>query len=69
MQTLLARGIHTRRGVMCAHREPAYRDLPLRRPLPVSERIEDRSVILPLYPELTEVDQDRVIAALAEILR
>ena len=69
MQTLLARGIHTRRGVMCAHREPAYRDLPLRRPLPVSEIIEDRSVILPLYPELTEGDQDRVIAALAEILQ
>jgi len=69
MQTLLARGIHTRRGVMCAHREPAYRELPLRRPLPVSEIIEDRSVILPLYPELTERDQDRVIAALAEILR
>ncbi|MCX5889990.1 MAG: DegT/DnrJ/EryC1/StrS family aminotransferase [Deltaproteobacteria bacterium] len=69
MQTLLARGIQTRRGVMCAHREPAYRDLPLRRPLPVSEIIEDRSVILPLYPELTEGDQDRVIATLTEILR
>lgn len=69
MQALLARGIHTRRGVMCAHREPAYRDLPLRWPLPVSEILEDRSVILPLYPELTEADQDRVIAALTEILR
>jgi dTDP-4-amino-4,6-dideoxygalactose transaminase len=68
MQTLLARGIHTRRGVMCAHREPAYRDLPLRAPLPVSELLQDRSVILPLYPDLTEADQDRVIAALAEIL-
>ena len=69
MQTLLARGIHTRRGVMCAHREPAYRDLPLRAPLPVSELLQDRSVILPLYPDLTERDQDRVIAALAEILQ
>jgi dTDP-4-amino-4,6-dideoxygalactose transaminase len=28
MQALLARGIHTRRGVMCAHREPAYQDCP-----------------------------------------
>jgi len=69
MQALLARGIHTRRGVMCAHREPAYRDLPLRQPLPVSERIEDRGVVLPLYPGLGEADQGRVIAALAEILQ
>ncbi len=69
MQALLAQGIHTRRGVMCAHREPAYRDLPLRRPLPVSELLQDRSVILPLYPDLTEADQDRVITALREILR
>ncbi len=69
MQALLARGIHTRRGVMCAHREPAYRDLPLRQPLPVSERIEDRGVVLPLYPGLGEADQGRVIASLAEILQ
>jgi perosamine synthetase len=69
MQALLARAIHTRRGTMCAHREPAYRDLPLRQPLPMSERLQDRSAILPLYPELTEADQDRVIVALREILR
>jgi perosamine synthetase len=69
MQALLARGIHTRRGVMCAHREPAYRDLPRRHPLPVSELLQDRSIILPLYPEMTEAEQDRVMAALADILQ
>ncbi len=53
---------------MCAHREPAYRDLTLTTPLPVSELLQDRSIILPLYPELTEEDQDRVIAALRKIL-
>jgi perosamine synthetase len=68
MQALLTRSIHTRRGVMCAHREPAYRDLPLRHPLPVSELLQDRSIILPLYPGMAEADQDRVIAALREIL-
>jgi len=68
MQTLLARGIHTRRGVMWAHREPAYRDLPLRHPLPVSEYLQDRSIILPLYPEMTAAEQDHVIAVLWEIL-
>jgi dTDP-4-amino-4,6-dideoxygalactose transaminase len=69
MQALLARGIHTRRGVMCAHREPAYAALPLRFPLPVSEYLQDHSVILPLYPGLTDADQDRVMAALHEVIR
>jgi dTDP-4-amino-4,6-dideoxygalactose transaminase len=67
MQALLARGIHTRRGVMCAHREPAYRDWPLRHPLPVSELLQDAAVILPLYPEMTDPDQDRVMDALMKI--
>jgi dTDP-4-amino-4,6-dideoxygalactose transaminase len=69
MQALLAQGIHTRRGVMCAHREPAYGELPLRYPLPVSEYLQDHSIILPLYPDMTDAEQDQVIAALHEILR
>jgi dTDP-4-amino-4,6-dideoxygalactose transaminase len=68
MQALLDRGIHTRRGVMCAHREPAYRDLFLAHALPVSEFLQDRSIILPLYPEMTAAEQDRVLAALEEVL-
>ncbi len=68
MQALLSRGIHTRRGVMCAHREPAYKNLPLCQPLPVSELLQDRSVILPLYPDMTQADQERVIAALEDLL-
>jgi dTDP-4-amino-4,6-dideoxygalactose transaminase len=68
MQALLNRGIRTVRGVMCAHREEAYAGSPLRFPLPVSERLQDRSVIIPLYPGLTDGDQDRVISALGEVL-
>jgi dTDP-4-amino-4,6-dideoxygalactose transaminase len=68
MQALLSRGIHTRRGVMCAHREPAYRDVTLRQPLPVSEYLQDHSIILPSYPDMTDAEQDQVIAALREIL-
>jgi len=68
MQALKARGIDTRRGVMCAHREPAYHDMPLRFPLPVSEMLQDRSLILPLYPEMTEEEQERVVSALREVL-
>jgi dTDP-4-amino-4,6-dideoxygalactose transaminase len=69
MEALLAREIRTVRGVMCAHREPAYASLPPARPLPVSELLQDRSIILPLFPEMTDRDQERVITALKEILR
>ncbi len=68
MQALLSRGIHTRRGVMCAHREPAYRDLPPGRPLPVSEYLQDRSIILPLFPGMTDAELGQVVAALKEVL-
>ncbi|MDI6854453.1 MAG: DegT/DnrJ/EryC1/StrS family aminotransferase [Deltaproteobacteria bacterium] len=68
LQSLKALGIDTRRGVMCAHREPAYQDLPPRFPLPVSEMLRDRSIILPLYPDMTEPEQERVVAALLDSL-
>jgi dTDP-4-amino-4,6-dideoxygalactose transaminase len=79
MQRMLDLGIATRRGVMCAHREPAYppdtwtcrpagRDCDCApgtcRLLAESERAQDHGVILPLYHQMTEADQDRVIAAL-----
>lgn len=64
MQQMLDQGIATRRGIQCAHREDSYRDLPLRRPLPHSEQAQDRCILLPLYPELTEVEQARVADAL-----
>ena len=67
MQRLLDAGVATRRGVMCAHREPAYppgtwRSAPggLRH----SEEAQDRCVILPLYPKLPDDDQDYVVEAL-----
>lgn len=68
MEGLKARGVDSRRGVMCAHREGAYRDLPLRFPLPVSEYLQDHAIILPLFPDLTEAEQERVITAVTEVL-
>lgn len=65
MQFMLDEGIATRRGVMCSHREPAYRDTPLRAPLPQSEHAQERCIILPLYHQMTEDDYSRV----AQILR
>jgi dTDP-4-amino-4,6-dideoxygalactose transaminase len=70
MQALLDQGISTRRGVMCAHREPAYRTAPWRAgtTLVESERAQDEAVILPLHHEMPEADQARVVAALRAAL-
>ena len=56
--------ISARRGIMAAHRQPPYRDLAPEGSLPNTERLTDNTLILPLYHELTEVDQDRIIAVL-----
>jgi dTDP-4-amino-4,6-dideoxygalactose transaminase len=36
--------------------------------LPVSEYLQDHSIILPSYPDMTDAEQDRVVAALRKIL-
>ncbi len=84
MEALLAAGISTRRGVMCAHREEAFRgdgdwSCPGRRPqcgcppancrrLPVSEAVQDDGVILPLFPGMTREEQNNVIGELLAAL-
>jgi dTDP-4-amino-4,6-dideoxygalactose transaminase len=70
MQAMLDDNIATRRGVMCAHREPAYRLEPWRTPaadgmLAVSEAISADGLILPLYTDLTDNDQAHVVESLA----
>jgi perosamine synthetase len=66
MQKLLDQGVSTRRGVMCIHREPAYSDLPCPWPLPESEKAQDHCILLPLYHQMTESDQDYVVAQLKQ---
>lgn len=73
MQWMLDRGIATRRGVMCAHQQPAYRTEPWRceegpDALRQSEDCTARGLILPLYAGMTDDDQARVVAALATAL-
>jgi dTDP-4-amino-4,6-dideoxygalactose transaminase len=68
MQAMLDRGVATRRGIMCAHLEPAYRDLPLRFRLPQSEKARDRCILLPLFGGMTSAMQDEVVAALMAAL-
>jgi perosamine synthetase len=69
MQALLERGISTRRGIMCAHREPVYKRQPWRSPsgLPCSERSQDRSILLPLYPQMTADEQESVNFAVQQL--
>ena len=82
MQQLLNLGIATRRGVMCAHREPAYppgswtcgveKDTCACEPfscdrLRESEIAQDKCIIIPLFNRLPEEDQDRVVLALKTI--
>lgn len=80
MQAMLDAGVSTRRGIMCAHREPAYRDEPWScgtsqaacncppercARLVESERAQESGVILPLYHQLTEAEQAYVAEMLA----
>jgi perosamine synthetase len=66
MQHLLDRGVASRRGIMCAHREVPYREAGRGRQLPESERAQDRNIILPLFPQLTDDEQEYVCTALRE---
>ena len=64
MQSMLDDGIGTRRGIMCSHREPAYAQSPLRFALPHSEAAQDECILLPLFPQMTEAQQQQVAASL-----
>jgi len=77
MQEMLDEGIATRRGIMCAHLEPAYRESGTWRCAKVeckpggscpnlkeSERAQSDGVILPLFAQMTEDQQTLVAIAL-----
>ena len=79
MQEMLDHGIATRRGIMCAHLEPAYADPSTWRcvepscapksgcpNLQESERAQKEGVILPLFSAMTDEQQDRVASALRQ---
>jgi len=68
MQAMLDRGVSTRRGIMCAHLEPAFAAHSRRFPLPHSEEARDRCILLPLYPQMTSSDQERVVESLSAAL-
>ena len=65
MQRLLDERISTRRGAMNVHREAAYPEGTWRAAAPLlrSEEAHETAIVLPLFHQLAELDQDRVIDA------
>lgn len=64
MQAMLDDKVSTRRGIMCTHLEPAYRDAVPRFSLAHSEAARDRTVLLPLFAQMTSDEQASVAGAL-----
>ncbi|WP_330277522.1 DegT/DnrJ/EryC1/StrS family aminotransferase [Lentzea sp. NBC_00516] len=64
---LAERGVSARRGIMASHLEPAYEGHPSVA-LPVTEAFTARTLILPLFHDMTESEQDTVVSALSETL-
>ncbi len=67
LRHLAACGVSARRGIMAAHLEPAYAGHP-HGPLPVTEHLTARTLILPVHHDLTDVEQKTVVDALAAAL-
>jgi len=63
MAALREQGISTRRAVMSAHLEPAYAAAWPKGCLPQSELVSAGGVALPIYPEMTDAEVDRVVEA------
>ncbi len=65
LESLARHEISARRGIMAAHRQPAYRHRDTGSlPLPVTERLTDNTLILPVFHQLVESEQARVVEAL-----
>ncbi len=66
MQELLENNISTRRAIMAIHRELPYRTEERERALPRTNLVAETGLILPLFHQMTESEQDYVIEALNE---
>jgi dTDP-4-amino-4,6-dideoxygalactose transaminase len=68
MQHMLENGVSTRRGVMNSHLELPYQAEGKRASLTVSERAQERGIILPLIPAMDSAQVHQVCSALAAAL-
>jgi dTDP-4-amino-4,6-dideoxygalactose transaminase len=69
LQKLLELGVSSRRGIMAVHREEPYRSAAWDAVLPVTDLVTDTSLILPLFHDMREEDQDYIIDSLERIGR
>jgi perosamine synthetase len=67
MQELLDHGIASRRGIMAIHRELPYRDQAVEARLPETGLVTDTSIILPLFYEMKEEEQEYVMNCFEQI--
>jgi perosamine synthetase len=70
MQRMRDSSIATRRGIMCAHREPAYEKGAWHSagPLTQSERAQEECILLPIYHQLSDQEQRTVVSQLRSAL-
>ena len=71
MEALAAAGIQSRPGTHAVHRLGYYRNKYRLAPsdFPVAAECEDTTITLPIFPGMTDADQDRVVATLRAALR
>jgi len=65
LESLALADISARRGIMAAHRQPAYAGVDTGdADLTITERLTDNTLILPVFHQMTDEEQSRVIGAL-----
>jgi dTDP-4-amino-4,6-dideoxygalactose transaminase len=67
MQHLLDRAISSRRGIMASHREKPYWDPAVNSNLPNTTLVADTAIILPVFHEMTDEQQEHVINSIREL--
>ncbi|MFO1431846.1 MAG: DegT/DnrJ/EryC1/StrS family aminotransferase [Candidatus Competibacteraceae bacterium] len=67
LKATAARGVSSRHSLIC-HTQPYYREFCGEVRLPLTEEAARRTLVLPLYPSMTEEDQDYVVQVLKDIL-
>lgn len=68
MAMLKERGIGTQVHYLPVHRQPYYRERYGVQSLPGADAYYERALSVPLYPDMTEADADRVIAGLHDLV-
>ena len=69
MQALLDQGIASRRGIMAIHRELPYRNEATDARLPETNLVTDTSIILPLFYEMSDEEQEHVLNCFEQVLQ